>query len=140
MVSSTLRPGEPREQAAQAALGAQQSGDTEVVGLAQKVSGIDAVVAHEAEQGRAIAAPVQRAQPVRFGAFDAQRPFDVVGHAPVDRIEDRVRRVVQRVVEVEQPHRRARRPRAGALQPDSGDACETGDSLCGRFSGHRLVQ
>ena len=94
---------QPGEQARKAAFGAQQFGDVEVVGLPQEVMRIDAMVAHQAEQGRAIAAPVERAQAVRLVARHLELAFDIVGHAPVDRAEDRVRCVVQRVVEVEEP-------------------------------------
>ena len=109
LVSSTLRPASranrrPRPRSARSSPATLKSWVSR-----RKCPASTAVVAHEAEQGRAIAAPVQQAQAIRFGAFNAQRPFDIVGHAPVDRIEDRERRVVQRIVEVEQPHRRGRR-------------------------------
>ena len=43
------------------------------------------------------------AQPFGFRERHAEFAHDVVGHRDVDAAEGRVRRVVQRVVEVEQP-------------------------------------
>jgi len=82
-----LAAGQPREQPPEAALGAQQLGDLEVVRLAQEVVRVDAVVTHQAEHRRAVAQPVLAADPVGLGAVDRQVPLDVRRHPRVDRAE-----------------------------------------------------
>jgi hypothetical protein len=61
----------------------------------------------QTEQRCAVALRVAGAQTVGFVDIDAQRVDDVLRHALIDRREDRVRGVMQRVVEIEQPDRTA---------------------------------
>jgi len=90
------------------------------VGLRQKVRGPDAVVALQSHQGGAIAAPVVHPQGIGLRARQAQVLFDVIGHRAVEPPEDRMPRIVQGVVEVEQPDGcRGTRARHGA-DPLSG--------------------
>ena len=71
--------------------------------LLEKVAGLDRVVPHHAEQGRAVATPVVLAQRGRGVLVEADVLDDVAGHRRADRRERGMARVVQRVVEVEQP-------------------------------------
>ena len=73
--------------------------------LVQEVRGADAVVADQPEQRRAVAQPVLLAQAVRLLVADADMLDHVVADRDVHLAERRVARVVQRVVEVEQPDR-----------------------------------
>ncbi|ABA49821.1 hypothetical protein BURPS1710b_0379 [Burkholderia pseudomallei 1710b] len=104
------RSDEPREPA----LGAHHRRQVgERVDDLQEIVRIDRVMAREAEERRAVAARVVGAQMIGVRALDFQRIDDVLRHRPVDRREDRMRRVVQRVVEIEEPDGAARL-RAGA--------------------------
>lgn len=67
----------------------------------QEVGGIDWMMAHQAEQGGAVSLRITGAQPVGFVHIHAQPVDDVLRHPAIDRGENRVRRVVQRVVEIE---------------------------------------
>ena len=85
---------------------AQRRGRPQVVGLAQKVGGIDLVVAHHAQQGGAIPAPVADARGVdlRLGgrAVDVgEHARDIHIHVGADDGKNRMRGVMQGVVEVE---------------------------------------
>ena len=73
-----------------------------------EVARIDAMVAHQPGQRGAVAIPVGLAQARRFVLVDAEMPLDVFPHRAVDVRKDVRRRVVEGVVEVEQP---------GALHP-----------------------
>ena len=73
--------------------------------LFQEVGGADAVVAHQAEQGGAVAQPVALAQRVGLLGRDAEMADDVVADRQVHLAERRAGGVVQRVVEIEQPDR-----------------------------------
>ena len=76
------------------------------VRLFQEVRRAHAVMTDEAEQRRAVAQPVHLAQALRFVSADADEVGDVVADGDVHLAERGMARVVQRVVEVEQPDRR----------------------------------
>ena len=71
------------------------------MGFGEEVRRAHAVVAHQAEQRRAVAEPVLLAKPLRLFAGDADEVGDIVADRDVHFAERRVARVVQRVVEVE---------------------------------------
>ena len=79
------------------------------MGLAQKMMHIDRVVADHAKQGGAIASPVGSAQSACLRLIQAGGLHHIVGHRPVDARHDVGDRIVQGVVEVEQPDRAAGR-------------------------------
>ena len=101
-----LAPGQRAQQLGQAAFGAYHGAQVvEAVGLGKEIVGIDAVMAHHAEDGGAVAAPVVDADPAGGGLVGAEHARHVGRHQTVDLREDRVRSVVEGVVEVEQPDR-----------------------------------
>ncbi len=106
---------QPRQQPLYAALGADHPRQVvEPVRIAQEVIGTHAVMADHAQQRRAIALPVGDTHGVDgFGmgrkGLVGQHPRDQRVHVGVNGREDRVRRVVQRIVEIEQPDEAAGR-------------------------------
>ena len=62
-----------------------------------------AVVANQAEQRRTVAQPIALAQPPRLVGVDVEVGGDIVGHRDVQLAERGVARIVQRVVEIEEP-------------------------------------
>jgi len=73
------------------------------MGLGQERARIDPVVPHKARRGGPVLGPVGPAQAVGGGAVHAE-PFDHEGrHAPFDLVEEPHSRVIERVVEVEDP-------------------------------------
>jgi hypothetical protein len=95
--------------------------------LAQEVGRAHLVVADHAEQRGAIAPPVGQARGVdrvRAGRGDAiaQHTRDVHVHVGADRREDRMRGIMQGIVQIEQPQRRGRvNIWHGQLQEDQQD-------------------
>ncbi|MNT08088.1 hypothetical protein D3C72_1428170 [compost metagenome] len=87
----------------------------------QEVSRVHAMVPDHAEQRGAVALPVVHAHAAGGGLVAAEHARHVVGHQPVDGREDRVRGVVQGVVEIEQPDRIARGIARGAAAEASAD-------------------
>jgi hypothetical protein len=73
------------------------------VGVVQEVRRVHRMVPYQAEQCRAVAKPVAVAQFVGITARQREFAHHVRRHAVVDAGKGRVRGVVQRVVEVEQP-------------------------------------
>ena len=101
-----LAPGQPPQQMHQSHIAPNQLVQIrERMGLAQEVMHIDRVVADHAKQGRAIASPVGAAQETRLRLIQAGGLHHIVGHRPIDARHDVGQRVMQGVVEVEQPDR-----------------------------------
>ncbi|MCU0897302.1 MAG: hypothetical protein MUC55_07345 [Burkholderiales bacterium] len=85
-----------------------------LVRLPEEVVRVGAVMAHQAEQRRPVLPPVAHAQLVRGGLVEREVFAQVSRHAAVEMREDVRRRVVQRVVEIENPGERAHGPFAGS--------------------------
>ena len=101
-----LAPGQPSQQVHQSHIAPNQPVQIgKGMGFAQKVMHIDRVVADHAKQGRAIATPVGAAQETRLRLIQAGGLHHIVGHRPIDARHDVGQRVMQGVVEVEQPDR-----------------------------------
>ena len=79
--------------------------------LLEEMGRADGVVAHQAEQRRAVAQPVAPAQDPGGVGCQAEMRADVVAHRDVQLAERGVARVVQRVVEIEEPDRGLQRER-----------------------------
>ena len=75
------------------------------MGLGEEIIGVNAMVADHAENGGTVAAPVVHAHLAGGGVIRAEHARHVGRHQPVDLRKDRVRGVVEGVIEVEQPDR-----------------------------------
>ena len=71
--------------------------------MVQKVVGISAMVAHQAEKGGSVAQPVMSPEPRRLAFIHAQMLADVGRHRAVNVREYGRVDVVKRVVEVKKP-------------------------------------
>ena len=99
-----LAPAQPGQRGAIVCAGAQpRFQPRQAVGLFEEVVGLDAVVAHQAEQRRAVVVPVVLAQGRRALRIHPEVAHHVRVHRRIEVPERRVAGVVQRVVQVEQP-------------------------------------
>ena len=73
--------------------------------MPQKMLRVGAVMAHQAAQRRAIALPVMHAQLIRRRLVQLQMLLQIRGHAAIDVRKDVRRRVMQRVIQIKNPHR-----------------------------------
>ena len=98
-----LAPPQAGQHARQAPFDPHQFFDGEVVRFTQETVRIDAMMAHQSEHRGAIAPPIVESELIGLCFGEVQMAPDEIDHPGVDRGEDRVRRLVQRVVQVEEP-------------------------------------
>ena len=80
-----------------------EDGEVDLVHLGQVGAGVDAVVAHQPGQRRAVVPPIERAQAVGLPPVDGEGAHHPVGHPEFDLVKKPGCGRIERVVEVEDP-------------------------------------
>ncbi len=70
----------------------------------QEVRCVDRMMAHQAEQRSAVSLRITGTQAIGFIFIDTERIDNVLRHRAIDLGKNRVRRMMQGVVEIEQPN------------------------------------
>lgn len=87
----------------EAAFCTNQRGDVKVMTAMKELMRIDTVMAHQTDQGCTVSFPVRRSELIGCFLIDRKAFHDGRGHSEIDLAENLVRRVVQGVIEIEQP-------------------------------------
>jgi len=97
-----LAPRQPIDRRDQGRIGG-DPGKIDVVDIIEEFVRIDAMIGHEAGEGRAMLVEETLLHPVRLGRVDAEQLLDIGAHAPVDQLEQVAAVRIEAVVEIEDP-------------------------------------